>query len=235
MNKQKEKNIFSPLNISICVILLYFIWPYFMNAIVNMLHIEGNFALYMQLIADFLLLGLIIFIYYSSIKEDFKKLKTNFKKNITKSLVIFAIGLVLYTIASIIIISLFPNSESDNTSSLLNIFDNQPILLFISTIFYYPIIEELVFKKTFKDIINNKWAFIIITAVLNASFEVLLSYNNLINIVNIIPSFILYATYSYMYYESDSIVVPIAYRMLYNLIPNIATLLSIGTILTICH
>ena len=235
MNKKKERSIFSPLNISICVILLYFIWPYFMNALVNMANIHGELALYMQLIADFLLLGLIVFIYYNSIKEDFKKLKTNFKKVALKSLAIFAIGLVLYTITSIIIVTLFPNIESDNTNSLLNIFDNQPILLFISTIFYYPIIEELVFKKTFKDIINNKWAFVIITAILNASFEVLLSYNNLINIVNIIPSFILYATYSYMYYERDSIVVPIAYRMLYNLIPNIATLLSIGTILTLCH
>lgn len=235
MNKNKEKTIFSPLNISICVILLYFIWPYFMNAIINMAHIQGELALYMQLIADFLLLGLIIFIYSHNLKEDAHKLKTNFKKYATKSLIIFAVGLALYTISSLIIVTLFPNIESDNTSSLLNIFNKQPILLFISTVFYYPIIEELVFKRTFKGIINNKWAFIIITAILNASFEVLLSYNNLINIINIIPSFILYATYSYMYYESDNIIIPIAYRMLYNLIPNIATLLSIGSILVISH
>ena len=141
MNKKKERSIFSPLNISICVILLYFIWPYFMNALVNMANIHGELALYMQLIADFLLLGLIVFIYYNSIKEDFKKLKTNFKKVALKSLAIFDIGLVLYTITSIIIVTLFPNIQSDNTNSLLNIFDNQPILLFISTIFYYPIIE----------------------------------------------------------------------------------------------
>ncbi len=235
MNKQKESNIFSPLNISICVILLYFIWPYFMNALVNMANIKGTLALYMQFIADFFLLGLIIFIYYQSIKEDFRKLKNNIKKYALKSLIIFAIGLGIYTIVSILIVNIFPNIESDNTNSLLNIFNKKPILLFISTVFYYPVIEELVFKKTFKGIINNKWLFIIITAILNASFEVLLSYNNPINIINIIPSFILYATYSYMYYESDNIVVPIAYRMLYNLIPNIATLLSISSILVFWH
>lgn len=230
MKKSEEKTIM-PLYISICVVLLYFIWPYFISALLAMLRVTGDVALYSRLFANFILLFLIIFIFFSDIKEALKKFKKNFKKLFVRGGKIFIIGMIIYMIVTFTIVGLFPNLTNDNADSLLRIFDKSPILLLLSTVFYYPIVEELVFKKTFKSFLPNKWLFVIITAVINGSFEIMLSYSSLINLVNIIPSIIFYGILSYIYYDTDNIIVSITYRMLYNLIPCIGALLSVALIL----
>lgn len=219
------------LYISICVVLLYFIWPYFISAILSVLNIQGNLSLYIRLFANFLLMFLIIAIYFNSIKDDFNKLKNNLKKLYLKGAKIFVIGIALYTIVTALIVVFVPSLTNDNANSLLNIFDKTPVLLLISTVFYYPIIEELVFKRTFKDFIKGKWPFIIITAIINGSFEIMLSYTTTINLINIIPAIVFYGILSYVYYETDNVIVSISYRMLYNLIPCIGALLNVALIL----
>ena len=230
MKKNESKN-FVTLIISISAVLLYFIWPYFISAILSILNIHGDLGLYIRLFANFLLMFMIIAIYFNGIKEDFIKLKKNMKKSYLTGGKIFIIGIILYTIVTALIVVIVPGLTNDNANSLLNIFDKTPILLLISTVFYYPIIEELVFKKTFKDFIKNKWAFIIITAIINGSFEVMLSYTNTINLINIIPAVVFYGVLSYVYYETDNVLVSISYRMLYNLIPCIGALLNFALIL----
>ncbi len=229
--RENKKVGLSALCISICAVLLYFIWPYFISAILSVLNIHGDLSLYIRLFANFLLMFMIIAIYFNSIKEDFYKLKKNMKKLYLKGAKIFLIGIVLYTIVTALIVVVVPSLTNDNANSLLNIFDKTPILLLISTVFYYPIIEELVFKKTFKDFIKGKWPFIIITAIINGSFEIMLSYTTTVNLINIIPAIVFYGVLSYVYYETDNVLVSISYRMLYNLIPCIGALLNVALIL----
>ena len=73
--KRKEKVGIPSLYISICAVLLYFIWPYFISAILSTLNISGDLSLYVRLFANFLLMFMIIAIYFNGIKDDFNKLK----------------------------------------------------------------------------------------------------------------------------------------------------------------
>jgi len=229
MKKRKNKNM--SLLISICVVLLYFIWPYFVGTFLSMLGLEGDVSLFIRLISNFFLLFLIIFMYSDSLKKDLKKYKKDFKKLFFKGGKIFLIGFVIYTIFFAIVNGIFPEAINDNTQSILHIFDNTPILLLLSAVFYYPIVEELVFKKTFKDFLDTKWSFVLVTAIINGAFEVMLSYSSMINLVYIIPTVVFYGTLSYMYYDTDNVFVPITYRMVYNLIPCIGALLNVALIL----
>lgn len=229
--KRKEKVGIPSLYISICAVLLYFIWPYFISAILSTLNISGDLSLYVRLFANFLLMFMIIAIYFNGIKDDFNKLKKNFKKLYLKGAKIFIVGIILYTIVTALIVIFIPSLTNDNANSLLNIFDKTPFLLLISTVFYYPIVEELVFKKTFKDFLKKKWPFIIITATINGSFEIMLSYTTAVNLINIIPAVIFYGILSYVYYDTDNVLVSISYRMIYNLIPCIGALLNVALIL----
>ena len=151
--EKKEKVGIPALYISICVVLLYFIWPYFISAILSMLSITGDTSLYLRLIANFLLMFLIILIYSNSLKNDLKNLKNNFGKLYLKGGKIFIIGIILYTIVSSLIVELVPNGLNESVDNLLHIYDKSPFLLLLSTVIYYPIVEELVFKRTFKE--NN--------------------------------------------------------------------------------
>ena len=134
-------------------------------------------------------------------------------------------------IISVILVELFPNGSNESVDSLLHIYDKSPFLLLISTLFYFPIVEELVFKKTFRNFINNKWLFIIVTAVMNGFFEVVFSYNDIMGIINALPLIVFYGMLSYIYYETGNIAVSISYRMIFNLIPCIGALLNIALIL----
>ena len=229
---RKEKKVGIPaLYISICVVLLYFIWPYFVNAILAVLGVKGDSIVYGSLIANFLLLFLIILIYYNEIKVDFINYKKNFKKLFLSGGKIFIIGIIIYMIVSIVIVGLFPEGSNESVDSLLYIYDKSPFLLLISTLFYFPIVEELVFKKTFKGFINNKWIFVIVTAVMNGFFEIVFSCTDMIGVINALPLVVFYGMLSYIYYETDNITVSISYRMLFNLIPCIGALLNVALIL----
>lgn len=229
MKNGKNKNM--SLLISICVVLLYFVWPYFVGAFLSMLKLEGEVSLFIRLISNFFLLFLIMLMYSDSLKKQLKKYKKDFKKLFCRGGKIFLIGFLIYTIFFAVVNSIFPEAISDNTQSILHIFDNTPVLLFFSAVFYYPIVEELVFKKTFKDFLDTKWSFVLVTAVINGAFEVMLSYSSMINLVYVIPTVVFYGTLSYMYYETDNVWVPITYRMLYNLIPCIGALMNVALIL----
>lgn len=196
-----------------------------------MLSITGDMSLYLRLIANFLLMFLIILIYSNSLKNDLKGLKNNFGKLYLKGGKIFIIGIILYTIVSSLVVEFVPNGLNESVDNLLHIYDKSPFLLLLSTVIYYPIVEELVFKRTFKEFIKNKWLFILITAIINGSFEIMLSYTSVINLINIIPAIVFYGILSYIYYDTDNIVVSISYRMFYNLIPCIGALLNVALIL----
>ena len=60
---------------SICVIVLYFIWPYFVNSILSLLGIKEPLSVYLTLVADFILMIVIISIYFDGLRNDFKNLR----------------------------------------------------------------------------------------------------------------------------------------------------------------
>lgn len=209
--------------ISILVLLLYFIWPYFINVLLSSIFgLTGTVLLAFTLVMNFALLFIIIYIYKDSLKRELLTFKKGLPKILGTGFIIFLIGFGLYGIFNSLICELFPSISNVNYDAMSKMFTETPLLLFISTIFYYPVIEELVFKKTFKDIIKNKWVFIISTGVLNALFEVLLTNSGSgVGLMFLIPISLFYMSFSYMYYKTDSIVTPIIFRMFYNIIPTI--------------
>ncbi len=206
----------------ITIFLIYFIWPYLLTVIFNAINIEGNLALSIRLIFNFVLLGIIIYMFRTKLKLELAIFRENWKKNMISGFLILIISFILFNIANIIIYQIYPLFENENYTTLSKIFETTPILLFMSTIFFYPIVEELVFKSTFKDVIKNKWIFIIITGVLNVFFQIALSsYTDSLLFLYLMPNFILSMGFSYMYYKTNNVVTPIIYRMIYNLIPNL--------------
>lgn len=206
---------------STTVIFLYFLWPYFVSLITSSLRLSTTTSLIIKFSANFVLISIVAFIYRESIKDNLKKFKNDWKRNVKKIALIFVLACAIFYVMKILIVLLFPDVVFEDATSLAKEFSKFPALLVISTLFYYPVIEELVFKRTFKELISNKWFFIIVTALLNASFQVLLSASNALSLVTILPNFMFYAALSYIYYETDNLLVAISVRVFYNLIPNI--------------
>jgi len=212
--------------INILVICLYFIWPYFLSAITNFLNLSKTVNLYLSFSVNFIFLFIVIYIYINILNKYYIEFTKKYKKNFLNCLKIFFIGLVLYvfsnTILNIVNIPVF-----NNQSSMIEMFKKVPILFILNTLFYYPIIEELVFKMSLKNIIKNKWLFIITTGLLNAFFQIVFSITNVTDLLYLLPLTFLISSFSYIYYKTDNIVYPILIRMSYNLIPCVIYLIDL--------
>jgi membrane protease YdiL (CAAX protease family) len=90
-----------------------------------------------------------------TIVEDFKKLK---KENIKTSYKNWLWGLLIMYVSNILIITLTKDIAS-NESYNRNLLYDMPIYAITVMVFVAPLIEELIFRLSLKDIFRNKWVY----------------------------------------------------------------------------
>ncbi|MCI6002554.1 MAG: CPBP family glutamic-type intramembrane protease [Tenericutes bacterium] len=216
---------FRELMIYIIAMLLYFIWPYLTQFIINQVLVSNINTIYLTFASNMIISLIIIGIYKDELKGELLKFNEHFSKNILYVIKWSLISLAMFLVVNQIIYMLIPNINQENTNIILNMFKDNKILLFINTFIFYSVVEELVFKFPFKKILSNKWLFIIITGFLNAFYTVYFTSTSKLSLVFIIPYTILLSCFSYVYYKKDNIIFPIMTRIIYNLI-TILVLLS---------
>ena len=79
-----------------------------------------------------------------------------------------------------------------------------------------PIIEELTFRKAFKDIFKNKWLFILGSGLIFGALHVVLSLNSPWDLFLIIPYSSLGIAFGYTYYKTDNIYTSIIMHVFHN-------------------
>ena len=83
--------------ISILVLLLYFIWPYFINVLLSgIFGLKGTGLLALTLVMNFALLFIVIYIYRDSLKRELTTFKKGLPKVLGTGLIVFLIGFGLY-------------------------------------------------------------------------------------------------------------------------------------------
>lgn len=218
MNKTKKQIL-----VNLLVICLYFIWPYFLNSITNLFDISETISLYISFSVNFIFLFIIIYIYRKILFDCYSNIEN---KKIFPSLKIFMLGLIVYASMNVIF-NLINIPALSNKDAMIEMFKKIPVMFILNTIFYYPIIEELVFKMSLKKIIKSKWNFVIITGLLNAFFQIVFSMTNATDLLYLLPYTIFFGSLSYIYYKTDNIMYPIILRMCYNLIPCIIYIIDL--------
>ena len=207
--KKEEKNKNSLK--SIMIIILYFIFPYLMKFLSD---IKWLVLLFYMLFAL-----LIIYLYKDTFKSDFKDLKENKKKYIKSILInvvlIFAIMIITNALIGIL---LNIKETSENDYSLLAMFKKSPFVLILLTSIYYPVVEGVIFRKSVRDIIDNKWMFIMFSSVFYFFFNIAytsLSLNSIITSLCYLFSMMLLSNY---YYKTNNFTASVIVMMIYNLI-----------------
>ncbi|MEG2457841.1 MAG: lysostaphin resistance A-like protein [Bacilli bacterium] len=158
-----------------------------------------------------------IFVYRSDFKDEAIGAKKNIKKTLTIILVSFVSLILLVTVFQLLIYKIFPTIEYSN-SIIVNAYLQKATWFMIFVLMIYsPIVEEIVFRKVFKDIIQNKVFFVIFSALIFGFCQIGYNISSLENILSIIPYAVLGGVCAISYVKSDSIYVPIVIRILYNI------------------
>jgi len=200
---------------------LFFIFNSFITMLLNLFGIDISLLplIPRQIIAIIisLILPTIMFIVYrKELITDIKKIKDNYRKYIEISVLAYTIGIILMVVSNLIIQLCFNQQIAANEQGVRELLSTLPLYMSISACLIGPFEEEMVFRKIFKDIINNKILFIIISGAVFGLLHVIGVSSSLIEMLYFIPYGILGGTFAYMYVKTDNIWVPILVHIIHN-------------------
>lgn len=178
----------------------------------------------LTLFSDTILLIILGIIYFKTLKEDFKKIKGNFYQMIDTGIKYWFIGLVVMMASNIIINLFITGAQATNEQGVQELISASSYMSLITVGILAPIIEELTFRKAFKDVFKNKWAFILCSGLIFGALHVVLSLNSLWDLFYIIPYSSLGIAFGYTYYKTDNIYTSIIMHIFHN---TALTILSI--------
>jgi len=183
---------------------------------------------------DIVMLSFVLWMYYSNIKEDFREIIKSYKiKKIIKNIIL---GVILVFLAKmffgIIFDIAFNVDESATDPNLTAIYDlaaRFPLYIAFKTMIFTVIAEQLIFRESLRECIDNKWLFVIISAfvitIVNYIF-VDFTFGIPILYFAICGYFIPALAFSIVYVQNKSnIVMLMLTYFVYNLIPLISVFL----------
>ena len=129
---------------------------------------------------------LFLFIYKEDIKKDFIDFKKNYKKYFKENIKYWLFALAIMYASNLIIAAIkyytVGNiSTAENEQLIRETLAKAPVYTFISAAIFAPIMEELTFRKSLRNIFSNKVLFIIISSFIFGGLHVFTNNVTLIN------------------------------------------------------
>lgn len=203
LNKVINKNIITSF-ISIIIYLIFGIISFPNKDSIN----DFNVSYYV--ILALFTFGVLLFLYFKELKNDFNSFFKRPLKNILTSIGFFIICYIILILVNSIIYSLPAFSELYlNTEKM--IFPNMKFLLaytLFAMLVYTPFVESIIFNKALNNIFKNKILFIIISGILFGLFQTGMNFNILL-VVASIPYILIQMIVAFVYSNKKNIFYPI--------------------------
>ena len=153
---------------------------------------------------------------FSEWEKYFKKLKENFNSIIDTGIKYWFIGLIIMVISNIFIGLFITSAKAGNEEGVQQLIHSSRFLSIIAVGILAPIIEELTFRKAFREIFTNKTLFVLASGLIFGGLHVILSLNSLWDLFYIIPYSSLGIAFGYMYQKTDNIYTSIIMHIFHN-------------------
>ena len=206
---------------NLLIFISYFIYITLIKGIlfvfnINYYNMDIKYKILTTILIQITYIVFIIILYRKELKEDIKKFKENYKKDIYNYLIIYLLGILLMGISNIILSRITNQSVSGNESMVRIYIDNYPLYMIFSSIIYAPFIEEMIFRKSIRNIFKNKYLFIIISGLLFGIVHI--SSINLNELLFSIPYIIMGIDFAYIYYKTNNIFITMTFHLCHNLV-----------------
>ncbi len=167
---------------------------------------------------------LIALIYWKDLKKEFHIFKKNWRSCLDTGFGYWTVGLVIMMVSNIII-NLFSSQHiAGNEQAVRAMIDALPLFMFINAGLIAPFVEEVVFRKGFRTLIENKWAFALVTGLVFGGMHVIGNVHTFVDVFYIIPYGALGFCFGLAYYDTDTVFTTIALHMFHNMILTIISI-----------
>ena len=146
----------------------------------------------------------------------FKDLKKNFSKRALLSVNCWLLGCIIMTTSSFLISLILKQNVSTNEALVRESIKSAPMYMLFTCSIVAPILEEMVFRKSFYGLIKVKWLFVILSGLLFGLLHVLGSFTSPLDFLYVIPYGAMGSCFAYLLCKTDNITLPIIIHMLHN-------------------
>lgn len=154
---------------------------------------------------------LIIFL-KKELKEDKKSFKPIYLQN---GIPIYVISLLLMGVSNYIVMKLSNSGLPENEQTIRSLIKIYPIYMFLSSVIFAPITEEIIFRMLPKKLIKIDFIFILISGITFGLIHTIGGNNELILSI---PYMIMGISFAYIYNKSNNIFTTIIIHSMHNFI-----------------
>lgn len=206
--------------IGLLCILLYFIIPSLELSFLNICGIDYDtmpisLKVFYLIIWEIITMCSIVLILNKKITKDFNDMKKNHKKYFKKYFKFWLISVGIMLISNLFI-NLMSNGIAGNEESLRETFKISPFYIYFSSVIYAPLVEELVFRQSIRNIIPNKILFVLASGLIFGGLHILSGYSGPMDLLYLIPYAAPGIAFAYILADSDNIFISIALHLMHN-------------------
>ena len=122
-------------------------------------------------------------------------------------------------IVSNLILTVITNGGiAGNEESVRKLIDIAPLYMLFNVAIYAPITEELIFRKSIRDFISNKFIYCLVSGIIFGGLHVISTINTPIDALYIIPYSALGISFATLYTKSNNIFSSMSMHALHNTI-----------------
>ena len=219
-NLLKEEKLLNMLK-SYFLIILFFIYEYIPIIFFSSFGIKyrrwntTSKTIYM-FIMNIIFMLFLTYIYKKDIKKDLKDIKKNFFKIIKIAISYWIIGLIIMIFSNLIISIINNGGLPENEQAVRALLKKAPFFMLFQISIYAPFTEEIIFRKSIKDAINNKYAYIITSGLIFGGVHVISSISNITDLLYIIPYGALGCVFAALYNKTNNIFSTISVHAIHN-------------------
>lgn len=190
---------------------------------------DKTYTLYLTL-SELILLIILFIIYRKTITQDFKKFKKDINSNLELSFRYWTVGFSIMLLSNLFITLILGKTIAGNEETVRNYINASPLLMAISTVIFAPINEELTFRKSIRDALNNKWIYILTSGLIFGILHIISYINTPLDLIYLIPYSSLGIAFALLYYKTNNIFSSISMHAMHNLLSIIIYLLGASLI-----
>ena len=215
-----DKNRLTYLIAGICMVLLYFSATILRFIPFEILNIDYNklpilFKQVYTIGVELLIVAVIVFVFFEQYKKAWADLKKNHLKYFKENLKYYILGVVIMMSANALI-AFLGGGTSANEEAIRGQFVVYPIFTFISAVFLAPLLEESVFRLSFRNIFKNKFLFIAFSGIIFGGIHLIYNiyspYLPLYLIAYCAPGIV----FAYIMAKTNNIFVSIGFHFMHN-------------------
>lgn len=231
MNKFKKNELINIKGVIIGIILflLYYFSAYLQLIpifLFNIKTITGSTQVLLSLFSNTIILIILIIIFRKQLIHEWKIFKEKFLENIDTGIKYWIIGLLIMMVSNTILTFILNMGQATNEQKVQQLISYLPWIMVINAGIIAPCVEEIIFRKCYKNAFPNKWLFIGLSSLVFGSLHVITSMTSLMDLLFIIPYGSLGAAFAIMYQKTNTIYTSMLMHMLHNTILIILSIIT---------